>query len=163
MSPPRQVFIAVVGAGGVGRCFFNQLAALTTRLSQSASSPIYLSLILVARSSKVLISDGYKPLNLSTWEEDLKSSDSPAKSPSEIADYLAKSPEKVVLVDNTSNQELADAYPDFLKKGINIVTPNKKAFSGSYSLWKDIFAAASNGGGSGGYVFHESSVGAGLP
>lgn len=71
-----------------------------------------------------------------------------------------------MLVDNTSNQDLADAYPLFLKKGISIVTPNKKAFSGSYQLWKDIFAAAANGSGSGdkaGYVFHESSVGAGLP
>jgi homoserine dehydrogenase len=69
----------------------------------------------------------------------------------------------VVLVDNTSNQDVADSYPDFLKKGISIVTPNKKAFSGSYHLWTQIFEAASNGSGKGGYVFHESSVGAGLP
>lgn len=66
-------------------------------------------------------------------------------------------------MDNTSNQDVADAYPSFLKAGISIVTPNKKAFSGSLQLFKDIFSAASNGSGSGGYVFHESSVGAGLP
>jgi homoserine dehydrogenase len=51
----------------------------------------------------------------------------------------------------------------FLKKGISIVTPNKKAFSSTYKLWDDIFSAAANGSGTGGYVFHESSVGAGLP
>jgi homoserine dehydrogenase len=50
-----------------------------------------------------------------------------------------------------------------LKKGISVVTPNKKAFSGSYQLWNDIFSAAANGQGAGGYIFHESSVGAGLP
>lgn len=66
-------------------------------------------------------------------------------------------------MDNTSNQEIADAYPTFLKKGISIVTPNKKAFSGSYDLWQQIFNAASNGNGIGGYIYHESSVGAGLP
>jgi homoserine dehydrogenase len=66
-------------------------------------------------------------------------------------------------VDNTSNQSLADQYPAFLKKGINIVTPNKKAFSAGRDLWSAIFSAASNGTGTGGYVFHESSVGAGLP
>ena len=66
-------------------------------------------------------------------------------------------------MDNTSNQDLADAYPLFLQKGIHIVTPNKKAFSSNYKLWNDIFAAAANGSGKGGYVFHESSVGAGLP
>lgn len=55
---------------------------------------------------------------------------------------------------------MADAYPQFLGHGISIVTPNKKAFSGSYQLWQDIFAAAER---SGARVYHESSVGAGLP
>lgn len=74
-----------------------------------------------------------------------------------------KAPGKVVLVDNTSNQEVADSYPQFLKKSISIVTPNKKAFSSTYQLWQEIFDAAANGRGAGGYIFHESSVGAGLP
>lgn len=65
-----------------------------------------------------------------------------------------------MLVDNTSSQDVADAYPQVLEKGISIVTPNKKAFSGSYKLWQDIFNAAST---SGAMVYHESSVGAGLP
>lgn len=151
------------GAGGVGRCFLSQLAQLTTRISKSPSAPTYLSLILLSRSSKLLISDSYKPLNLSSWESDLQSSTTPVLSPNEIADYLAKAPQKVILVDNTSNQDLADSYPLFLQKGISIVTPNKKAFSSSYDLWRSIFGAASNGTGTGGYVFHESSVGAGLP
>lgn len=55
---------------------------------------------------------------------------------------------------------MADAYPQVLSNGISIVTPNKKAFSGSYKLWQDIFSAASS---SGSKVYHESSVGAGLP
>ena len=63
-------------------------------------------------------------------------------------------------MDNTSSQDVADLYPVALKNGISIVTPNKKAFSGSYQLWQDIFAAAA---GSGAKIFHESSVGAGLP
>jgi len=48
----------------------------------------------------------------------------------------------------------------FLKKGISIVTPNKKGFSGTYAAWTDIFSSA---GSHGGYVFHEATVGAGLP
>ncbi len=68
-------------------------------------------------------------------------------------------------MDNTSSAAVAESYPLFLQRGISVVTPNKKAFSGDSALWKDIFAAARNGGGGdeGGYVFHESSVGAGLP
>jgi len=147
----------------VGKCFLSQLAQLTSRISQNPSAPTYLSLILLSRSSKLLISDSYKPLNLSSWESDLQSSTTPVLSPKEIVDYLAKAPNNVILVDNTSNQDIADSYPLFLSKNISIVTPNKKAFSGSYDLWKSIFGAASNGTGTGGYVFHESSVGAGLP
>jgi len=105
--------------------------------------------------------DDYK--SLSNWESELQNSSKPTLPLPQLCEYLQKAPGKVVLVDNTSNQDVADSYPDFLKKGISIVTPNKKAFSGSYDLWTRIFDAASNGNGAGGYVFHESSVGAGLP
>lgn len=78
--------------------------------------------------------------------------------------YLGTAPGKCILVDNTSSQEVADSYPSFLKNGINIVTPNKKAFSGTLGLWRDIFTAAySAKNPSGGLIYHESSVGAGLP
>ncbi|OCL13076.1 hypothetical protein AOQ84DRAFT_226484 [Glonium stellatum] len=163
MPLPRQVFIAVIGAGGVGRCFLNQLHHLASHLCQNPAAPTYLSLILLSTSKKLLHSPDYRSLHLNSWEEELAASTTPALSPPDLADYLANAPNKVVLVDNTSNQTLADAYPLFLKKGISIVTPNKKAFSSSYSLWKSIFSAAANGCGAGGYVFHESSVGAGLP
>lgn len=67
-------------------------------------------------------------------------------------------------MDNTSSQDLANLYPDFLRQGINIVTPNKKAFSSDLKLWDDIFSEAySSTRPDGGFVYHESSVGAGLP
>lgn len=44
------------------------------------------------------------------------------------------------------------------------MTPNKKAFSGNLGLWRDIFREAySPEHPSGGLIYHESSVGAGLP
>lgn len=69
-----------------------------------------------------------------------------------------------MLVDNTSSQDVAASYPKFLREGIHVVTPNKKAFSGSLALWKDIFSSAKSPSSlEGGFVYHESSVGAGLP
>jgi homoserine dehydrogenase len=119
--------------------------------------------VLLTTSKKLLYSPSYHPLNLSSWESDLSKSTTVLKSLAEITEYLSSAPTKCILVDNTSNQEVADTYPLFLRNGINVVTPNKKAFSSNYELWSNIFAAASNGTGTGGYVFHESSVGAGLP
>lgn len=63
-------------------------------------------------------------------------------------------------MENTSSLNLAHAYPLFLEKGISIVTPNKKAFSDDYALWEKIFGTAAKAGS---FVYHESSVGAGMP
>jgi homoserine dehydrogenase len=155
------ILTAAQGAGGVGKCFLSQLSGLATKLSQSPGTPYYLSLIWLSTSKKAIYHADYK--SLSNWESEIQSSTKPTLPLPELCEYLVKAPGKVVLVDNTSNQHVAESYPTFLKKGISIVTPNKKAFSGSYELWTSIFNAASNGTGTGGYVYHESSVGAGLP
>jgi homoserine dehydrogenase len=147
----------------VGKHFLSQLHHLASKLSVSPSGPTYLSLILLSTSKKSIHHPDYKSLSLNNWESELTSSTTAPLPLPQLADYLVGAPGKVVLVDNTSNQDVANAYPLFLKKGISIVTPNKKAFSGSYQLWNDIFSAAANGQGAGGYIFHESSVGAGLP
>lgn len=69
-----------------------------------------------------------------------------------------KSP--AVFVDNTSSQEIADHYPILLQHGIHVITPNKKAFSGSYEAYTAIVAASA---ASGAKWYNESTVGAGLP
>lgn len=144
------------GVGGVGKCFLTQLAALQQRHPHPQ-----ISLVLIARSNALLFSEDFRPLALTTWEADLSASAQPVLSLPDILAYLRAAPGPAVVVDNTSNQAVADTYPLFLRHGISVVTPNKKAFSGSYALWEDIFGAAAAEGG--GMVYHESSVGAGLP
>lgn len=155
MASTHQVIIAIIGVGGVGKCFLNQLRALAVH----RPSP-KLNLCYIGNSSKVLYNTDYSPLDMSTVLESLQASQQPILSLDGIVDYLAKAPAKVILVDNTSNQALAEHYPKFISRGINIVTPNKKAFSHNYQLWKDIWNASHT---SGAKVFHESTVGAGLP
>ena len=61
-------------------------------------------------------------------------------------------------------QTVAEAYPRFLDAGISVVTPSKKAFSGSLELWRMIFNAEGEPSNpERGLVYHEASVGAGLP
>ncbi|KAM0286803.1 hypothetical protein ACHAQH_000823 [Verticillium albo-atrum] len=156
MAPTnQQVFVAIIGAGGVGKCFLSQLATL------AAHRPLLkLSLCFISTSKKALYNSDYTPIDPKKAIDALATSSQGAPSITQIVDYLAAAPAKVVLVDNTSSEDIANAYPIFLSRGVNIITPNKKAFSGSYTLWQDIFSSASSGGAS---VFHESSVGAGLP
>ncbi|KAI0301609.1 hypothetical protein B0F90DRAFT_1718664 [Multifurca ochricompacta] len=73
---------------------------------------------------------------------------------------LIRTDHDVVLVDNTSAESVAETYPALLRAGVHIVTPNKKAFSGSQTLYDQIVSASFE---SGAKFLHESTVGAGLP
>ncbi|CCC13133.1 unnamed protein product [Sordaria macrospora k-hell] len=156
MASARQVNIAIIGAGGVGKCFLSQLESLAARRQNKQK----LVLTYIATSKKAVYSDSYSPIALDSVVSTLSSSSQAPLALPKLVDYLAASGTKTVLVDNTSSQDIADAYPSFLRRGISIVTPNKKAFSGSYKLWQDIFAAKEEGGA---LLYHEASCGAGLP
>ncbi|KAL8932737.1 MAG: hypothetical protein Q9216_006704 [Gyalolechia sp. 2 TL-2023] len=157
MAQVNQVFIAVIGAGGVGRHFLIQCSHLLPRYPNA-------SLVLISRSKRSLRVPSFNhALSLSTWEKDLAASDAPALSPPEVLDFLSSAPGKCILVDNTSNHDVAASYPSFLKKGISVVTPNKKAFSADLGLWQSILESANPSNAQGGLIYHESSVGAGLP
>jgi len=164
MPGPQTIFAGVIGVGGVGKAFLGQLNQLSKRLEKQ-NPPIDLRLILVRRSNKQVFDSDWNALDINNVLHTLENSKSPLPPLQETIDHLATAPGKVILVDNTSDPTLAHAYPSILQKGISIVTPNKKAFSDTYDLWSSIFTTAANGTGppDAGYVFHESTVGAGLP
>lgn len=139
----------------MGKCFLSQLRDLAVR----RPSP-KLNLCYIATSRKALYNDDYAAINLDTAVDALAASTKTPPSLPDLVTYLSKAPGKAIIVDNTSSQDVAEAYPTALKAGVSVVTPNKKAFSGSYKLWQDIFQASA---ASGAKVYHESSVGAGLP
>ncbi|SMR47450.1 unnamed protein product [Zymoseptoria tritici ST99CH_3D1] len=163
-TDPTPIFIAIIGVGGVGKAFLTQLDTLRLRLSRS-NPPTDLRLIYARRSTKQLFSTSWTHLDIPSLTTTLDASGSPPPPFNETFGQLASGPGRVVLVDNTSSPDLGSLYPMILQRGISIVTPNKKAFSDNFALWSSIFSSAANGTGSpsAGYVFHESSVGAGLP
>ena len=142
----------------MGKCFLSQLEALAAQRPSTK-----LNLCYIATSKRALFNDDYSDLGAGSALAKLAGESgvrTPPPALAQVAEYLAASPSRVVLVDNTSAQDVADSYPVFLSRGISVVTPNKKAFSGSWRLWQDIFTAAT---ASGAKVYHESTVGAGLP
>ncbi|BCS22454.1 homoserine dehydrogenase [Aspergillus puulaauensis] len=154
MSAP--VYLGIIGVGGVGTAFLQQLARL----------PNAPKLVLLARSNQTLLSPtpSYSPaIPAAEWKTAIEApslTKSGALTPDEIAGYLASAPGRSILVDNTSDPALASSYPVFLRRGVSVVTPNKKGFSSDLALWKEIFSAANEGKA---LVYHESTVGAGLP
>ncbi|CAG9942479.1 unnamed protein product [Clonostachys rosea f. rosea IK726] len=156
MAPAaKEVYVAVIGAGGVGACFLKQLAYL----AKSRPSPC-IRLCYFAIIDRALYHDKYSDIDIDNALSLLESDGFDPPQIPDIIKYLSATPGKVIVVDNTASGLMAASYPEFLKKGISIITPNKKAFSGSYQLWQDVFTSASAGGS---FVYHESSVGAGMP
>jgi homoserine dehydrogenase len=153
-DPPRIVSVAVVGVGLVGSELIRQLQALP--------SPHPFRLVSLSSSKKAV----YDPSGIpptADWRTLLRASSTPTLSPSDLANTLGQLVRKdnaVVLVDNTSAPSVAEAYPAFLRAGVHVVTPNKKAFSGSQALYEQIVAASRETGAK---YLHESTVGAGLP
>jgi len=138
--------IAVIGVGLVG-------AELVTQIRASSAS---FSLFSLSSSTRTLFHPG------ADWKSALAAS--PHKT--DLTDLTKKLRElvddhqRVAVVDNTSSDEVAALYPEWLRHGFHVVTCSKKAFSGELALWEDILEASSE---SGARFLNEATVGAGLP
>lgn len=161
MAAGLPINVAIVGVGLVGEQVVHQLMSASLRSSFRISS-------LHTSRRHLGISGDSASLSASELIHRLKKDESESRTYSggieEVVSYLAdpsKLPRPLLVVDCTSSQPLADAYPRILASHqTHLVTPNKKAFSGSDELNSAIERAikASNN-----LVFNEATVGAGLP
>jgi aspartokinase/homoserine dehydrogenase 1 len=65
-----------------------------------------------------------------------------------------------VIVDCSASSQVADRYPEWLARGIHVITPNKHAGAGPVARWRAIRDASAS---SGARFRYEATVGAGLP
>lgn len=78
----------------------------------------------------------------------------------ELASRLLLHGRSAVVVDCTADPDLPRRYPEWLRAGIGVVTPNKHGFSGELARYRAILDAAALGRAPLGY---SATVGAGLP
>ena len=72
----------------------------------------------------------------------------------------ARSGGAAAIVDNTSSENVANLYAEWMKRGVHVVTPNKKANSGDSVRFESIKTAAKQGNAK---WLYEGTIGAGLP
>ncbi|KAF8320439.1 hypothetical protein DL93DRAFT_2052725 [Clavulina sp. PMI_390] len=147
---PSPVYLAIVGTGLVGSKLISQIAALP-------ANPARFKVVYIASSKKSVLEPA--GIDLSSWKEKLNASSTAPALSDDVAPLLAAS-SQVAVVDNTSSDDVAALYPDFLSGGLSVVTPNKKAYSSSLELYKQILAASESKGSK---FLNEATVGAGLP
>lgn len=152
MSAP--IPVALIGLGGVGRAILTQL------LSPSLSSKF--SLVLIANSRQSLsLPLPNSPITPTNYAPILEKHGAPLDLASVISVLSSHPGGNGVLIDSTGSETVPALYPQILKLGLHVVTPNKKAVSGDIQLYNEI--AASSYPNSPAMYFGESTVGAGLP
>ncbi|MBM4283512.1 MAG: bifunctional aspartate kinase/homoserine dehydrogenase I, partial [Deltaproteobacteria bacterium] len=144
--------VGVVGTGLIGKAFLAQLEQQRDELRRRYKVDLRVRAVANSRSMVLhdsraavdALAEGGVPLSLDALAAHVR------------ADHLPHA----VIVDCTAGDTVVDAYAGWLRRGIHVITPNKRAASGPLPRWRAIQAAARAGHAR---YFGEATVGAGLP
>ena len=153
----------VGGTGLVGRTLLRQLKEQSAALHDDFNVDV--RVLGICNSREMLCSD--VGIDLDSWEEafegkdaadgSVKSDFSPeAFNASILSPYI---PNRVI-IDCTASGAVAEQYEGWLKAGIHVITPNKKANSSEQEYYQKLRKIQREGYT---HYFYEATVGAGLP
>jgi bifunctional aspartokinase / homoserine dehydrogenase 1 len=152
---PNTLSIGLIGPGTVGRVLLAQIA---TQLERLRELNLDLRVRGIASSTRMLLEE--KSVDLSRWTERMAEAGEPLDLQKFINHVQADYVPHTVVIDCTASAEVADQYRDWLARGIHIVTPNKKANSGTLPYYRSLQEAKRAAGT---HYLYEATVGAGLP
>ena len=156
LSDKKSVHIFLVGTGLIGSTLIKQVKEQFQKLSDQ--NKLEVKLVGMANSKKMLFNeDG---LSLDSCIHQMKESGEVMDLKSYVQRMIDLNLPSSVFVDCTSSAEVASQYEEILGVNISIVTPNKKANSGSFESYKKLKGVAQARGVR---FLYETNVGAGLP
>jgi len=152
----KTISIGVIGTGTVGAALLRQLQKQADRLHDEFN--LDLRVRAIARSKAMLL--GERRIDLGKWETEFEDAsvaiDVEAFEQHVNPDHLPHA----LIIDCTASETVATRYAGWLERGIHVITPNKKAFSGSYAAYRSLQESADKGSS---HYFYETTVGAALP
>jgi len=156
LSDRKVLNVFLVGTGLIGNTLLQMIADHYDKLSDENLLEINVSG--VANSTRMLFDeDG---LDLSTAVEAMKSRGEPMSMESFTERMFSLNLPNSIFVDCTSSEEVTNYYESVLVANVSIVTPNKKANSGSLANYRLLKSTAFKRGVK---FLYETNVGAGLP
>ncbi len=152
----KTLSIGLIGPGSVGSTLLEQIHGERARLARDFS--LDLRIRAIARSRSMYLED--RCFDLRTWRQT-------TSAPGQLLDFQvfedhvhAEHLPHAVIIDCSASNDVAALYAGWLERGIHIVTPNKKAFSGPYDYYQSLRAASRRGNS---HYCYETTVGAALP
>ncbi|GAB2271150.1 Bifunctional aspartokinase/homoserine dehydrogenase 1, chloroplastic [Dionaea muscipula] len=151
------IAMGIIGPGLIGGTLLEQLRDQASVLKEEFN--IDLRVMGITSSRKMLLSE--LGIDLSKWKDQLNEQGEAADLQTFVQHVHGNHfiPNKVV-VDCTANSYIASHYHEWLRKGIHVITPNKKANSGPLDQYLKLRALQRQ---SYTHYFYEATVGAGLP
>ena len=148
--------LGLIGPGLIGGTFLKQLANESRRLKEQYGVDLRIRGIL--SSSRMWLCDtGIDP---GDWRAGFEKEAVPADIRTFVRHIHAEHLPHAVILDCTSSTELPKHYPDWMKQGIHLITPNKKGNTGGLASYREIRESARRHGR---HYLYETTVGAGLP
>ena len=151
----KTISIGLVGPGAVGSALLAQISAAAPRLRSTFN--VDLRVRAIASSRRMLLAPSR--IDLAGWRESLQAGTE--VSLEDLADHVQTDylPHSVI-IDCTASETVAGRYRDWLARGIHVITPNKRAYSGPAEGYRDIRSLTRTGTT---HFLYEATVGAGLP
>ena len=152
----KTISIGLIGPGTVGAALLRQLAKQSDKLQERFN--LDLRVRAIARSQNMLMAD--RRIALSAWQDEFDSAAVDTDLDVFVDHLKPDHLPHAVVIDCTASDHIASQYTKWLRSGVHVVTPNKKAFSGPYARYADLQVAADAGSA---HFFYETTVGAALP
>lgn len=148
--------IVLVGPGGVGATFLDQLSDQYGALHEDFDTD--LRVIGIASGSSMLADS--KSILLDTWRENWDTNKTDLKWEGIEQAIIDSAIPNVVFIDCTASEDVGNMYEGWLRSGYHVITPNKKAGSGDLAYYQRIRSISRT---TYTHFFAEATVGAGLP
>jgi len=152
----KTISVGLIGPGNVGGILLDQIAAQAERLRADFSLDFRVRAI--ATSSRMLLAERF--VDLANWRDIFAADSEPLDWDVFSAHVNAEHLPHAAIVDCSASGTVADRYLDWFREGIHVVTPNKKAHSGSMDYYDEMYQQRRQYGA---HFLYETTVGAALP
>jgi bifunctional aspartokinase / homoserine dehydrogenase 1 len=152
----QTISVGVIGTGVVGGTLLDQLAAHAGRIREEDG--VDLRVRGIATSRRMVLDD--RKIELEGWRELLREESVPVDPDAFVAHIHAEHLPHTVIIDCTASEAIAHRYPEWLRRGIHVITPNKRAGTAPLPGYAELQRAVRE---SGMHYLYETTVGAGLP
>ncbi len=151
----KTVSIGLIGPGSVGSVLLDQMAGEARRLHQDFNLDLRVRAL---GGSRCMALDDRR-IDLANWRAGL--AEGVPMDLDRFVDHVqADHLPHAVLLDCTADAGVAARYGEWLERGIHVITPNKRAHSGSMENYRRLQSICRAGNT---HFLYEATVGAGLP